>query len=171
MSISSKELAKSKIKKLTDKYVQSRGGDFTEQDTITNFILPFLESLGWNIHDVYEVKQQGYPVNWRRTLPAESRPLDKPDCVILVNGNPYVVLEFKPLTDGGHIDRYENRVKKLQEKAEYLSAKYAVLANFSETIVYDGVNGKELIRFSYPKEYLDKFDELWKYLSKERTSL
>ena len=59
--MSSKESAKSRIEKLVMKYYQSIKSDYTEKDTITNFILPFLEYLGWNIYDVYEVKQEGYP--------------------------------------------------------------------------------------------------------------
>jgi len=167
MSISNKELSRSRIKELVSRWTQSRRGDFTEQDTVTNFILPFLESFGWNKYDVCEVKQQGYPVSFKQRLPAESRPLDKPDCVISLNDKPYIVFEFKPLADGGVIDRYNERVKKLQEKARKLNTRYAVLTNFTETIVYGKTGEKPLIRFGEPKEYLSRFEELWKYLSRE----
>ena len=170
MSISSKELSKTKIEELVNKWNNSIGGDFTEQDTVTNFILPFLESLGWNASNVYEVKQGGYPASLRKTVPVENRSLKKPDCVISLRDNPYMIFEFKPLVDGGVIDRYKARVDRLQEIAQYLNAKYAILTNFSESVVYD-TNGKELTRFKRPKEYLDRFEELWQYLSKERASL
>jgi len=166
MTISSKELSRSKVEKLVNRWTQCRRGDFTEQDTATNFILPFLECLGWNIYDVYEVKQQGYPVSFTQKLPIESRPLDKPDCIISLNDNPCIVFEFKPLADGGVIDRYKERIKKLQEKARNLNTRYAILTNFSETIVYGKTNEKPLIRFSHPTEYLSRFEELWKCLSK-----
>ena len=52
-------------------------------------------------------------------------------------------------------------------KAEYLKAKYAILTRFTETVVYDGTNGRRLIKFNGPSEYLDRFEELWRYLSKE----
>jgi hypothetical protein len=79
--------------------------------------------------------------------------------------------EFKPLIDGGTIDRYKHRIDKLQEEAQYLRyAKYSILTNFSETIVYGSTNGKELIGFRHPKEYIDRFEELWQYSSKERAS-
>jgi len=97
MSISSKELARSKIEKLVNKWNNSTGSDFTEQDTVTNFILPFLEALGWDIYNVYEVKQGGYPSSLRKTVPVESRSSKKPDCVISLNDNPLMVFEFKPL--------------------------------------------------------------------------
>jgi hypothetical protein len=169
MSISSKELARNKIEKLVNKWNNSTGSDFTEQDTVTNFILPFLEALGWDIYNVYELKQGGYPVSLRKTVPVESRSLKKPDCVISLNDNPHMVFEFKPLVDGGDIDRYKHRKDKLQEEVQYLNAKYGILTNFSETMVYDA-NGKELTKFKCPKEYIDRFNELWEYLSKERTS-
>ena len=170
MSISSKDLSKSKIEKLVNKWNNSIGSDFTEQDTVTNFILPFLEALGWDVYNVYELKQGSYPVSLRKTVPVESRSLKKPDCVISLRDNPYMVFEFKPLVDGGVIDRYKARVDRLQKIAQYSNAKYAILTNFSETMVYD-TNGKELTRFKHPKEYLERFEELWQYLSKERASL
>ena len=79
MSISSRELARREIEELVRKLERSKRSDFTEQDTVTHFIMPLLEALGWNVSDVYEVKQGGYPVNIRRAIPAEYRPLDKPD--------------------------------------------------------------------------------------------
>ncbi len=167
MSPSSKEISRRKIEDLVKRFAQSKKADFTEQDTITNFILPFLEALGWNIFDVNEVKQRGYPINYRWALPAEERPLDKPDCIILLNGTPHIVLEFKRL-GYGTVDRYETIVKKLREQAEYLNFKYAVLTRFTETVVYDGASGNPLIRFTNPSEYLSKFEELWKHLSKEK---
>ena len=167
MTISSKELARSKIEKLVKRYSESIKRDFTEQDKITNFILPFFESLGWNIYDVYEVKQEGYPRNFTRSLPVERRAIDKPDCVISLNGKPYIVLEFKSLHYGRNVDRYASQVEKLLGKAEYLNVKHAVLTSFAETVVYDRTSEKQLIDFSDPTEYLSKFEELWKHLSKE----
>ena len=163
---SSKELSRNKIKELVEKYTHSKGEDFSEKDTIAHFILPLLESLGWNINDVHEVKQEGYPRNLLKSIPIESRPMDFPDCVLSLKRNPYIVLEFKRLTYGT-IDRDQRQINKLLAKAEILNAKYAVLTRFTETIVYDAADGTELIRFSNPTEYLSRFEELWKYLSKK----
>jgi hypothetical protein len=165
MSISTKDLARNEIGKLVNKWINSRGGDYTEQDTITNFILPFLRALGWDIYNVYEVKQRGYPVDFRKAVPPENRSLKNPDCITLINGKPHIVLEFKRLTDGGHIDRYPRRKENLLEKVQFVNAKYGVLTNFVETIIYDA-EGKELAKFKSPKEYLERFDDLWRYLSK-----
>jgi hypothetical protein len=165
MSEPLKELARSQIDKLFKKRMEYSGKDFTEQDTITNFILPFLEAFGWNIYDVNEVKQGGYPVDFRKAVPIEGRAINKPDCVILLKGKPYMVLEFKRLLYGT-IDRYEGIVEDILTKAEYLKVKYAVLTRFMETVVYDGKNGKQLAKFK-ASEYSDRFEELWQYLSKE----
>ncbi len=170
MNISLEALGRSQIDKLLKKRNECSGTNFTEQDTITNFILPFLEALGWNIYDVNEVKQGGYPVNFRRTIPIESRAMDKPDCVISLKGKPYMVLEFKRL-NYGTIDRYASVVEDVKTKAEYLETKYAVLTRFTETVVYKGTNGRCLIKFNNPLEYLDRFEELWQYLSKEMAEL
>lgn len=161
-----KELARSQVEKLVKKRIESSGRDFTEQDTITNFILPLLEALGWNIYDVNEVKQNGYPVSFRKAIPMESRAIDKPDCVVSSKGKPYMVLEFKRL-NYGTIDRYETIVEDILTKAEYLKARYAVLTRFSETVVYDGSNGRRLAKFNSPSENIERFEELWQYLSKE----
>jgi len=169
MTVSPKELARNKIGELVNNWNNSTGSHFTEQDTVTNFILPFLEALGWDIYNVYELKQGGYPVSLRKTVPVESRSSKKPDCVISLNDNPLMVFEFKALVDGGDIDRNQYRKDKLQEEVHYLNAKYGILTNFSETIIYDA-NGKELIKFKRPKEYIDRFSELWEHLSKERNS-
>lgn len=165
-----KEFARTQMDRLFKKRMECSGSDFTEQDTINNFILPFLEALGWNIYDVNEVKQGGYPVSFRKAIPVESRAIDKPDCVISLKGKPYMVLEFKRL-NYGTVDRYEGIVEDVLTKAEYLKAKYAVLTRFTETLVYDGSNGRLLVRFNSPSEYLDRFEELWQYLSKETASL
>jgi len=165
MGTSAKDLARSEIEKLVNKWINSRGSDYTEQDTITNFILPFLKALGWDIYNVYEVKQGGYPVNFRKTVPVENRSLKNPDCIISINDKPHIVFEFKRLTDGGHINRYPQRKENLLEKVRYVNAKYGVLTNFVETVVYDA-NGKELAKFKNPKEYIDRLDDLWTYLAK-----
>jgi len=45
-------------------------------------------------------------------------------------------------------------------------AKYAVLTRFVETIVYN-VESRGEIEYFVPVDYKDRFDVLWKYLSKE----
>lgn len=164
----SKESAKGKIEELVEKYSHVKAKrDYSENDTITNFILFFLEALGWQIYDVYEVKQEGYPRSFTRNLPVESRARDKPDCVISLNGKPYMVLEFKSLGYGRNIDRYASQVEILLRKAKYVNAKYAVFTNFAETVVYDRTS-ERLIEFRKPEQYLSRFEELWEYLSKEK---
>lgn len=167
MSTISKDDSLNRIEFLITKYANVRGSDYTEKDTITNFILPFIEALGWNIYDVHEVKQDGYPLAFRKALPSESRPLDHPDCTISVNGNPHIVLEFKRLTSGGAIDRYEQTIADLLNKGMGLNAEYAVLTSFAETVIYDVSSQKRLLRFDSPVEYSLKFEDIWNVLSKE----
>jgi hypothetical protein len=152
---------------LVDKYTKVAGRDYTEQDTTTNFILPFIEALGWDIYNVHEVKQQGYPLAFRKALPSENRPLDHPDCTVSLNGNPYIVWEFKRLTSGGAIDRDERTIADLLSKGASFGAKYAVLTSFAETVVYDALSQKRLFRIDSPVEYYLKFEDIWNYLSKE----
>lgn len=168
MKMSLKKSARDKVEKLVRKYHQSTKSDYTEKDTITIFILPFLESLGWDIYDVYEVKQEGYPRSFVRQLPVKSRAIDKPDCVISLNDKPYMVLEFKGLNYGKEVDRYAGEVEKLLGKAEYLHTRYAVLTSFREIVVYDRTSEKQLVEFREPKQYLSRFEELWEHLSRER---
>lgn len=162
-------MAKSKFKALFDNWVNAgiSGAEFTEQDTIFHFILPTLEILGWNVHDVKEVKQGGYPRDFQKSRPAGQRAIDKPDCVISIYGQPYINLEFKRMTEGT-IDRYPHRVEDLLRKSEYLGTKYAVLTRFNETIVYDVANGNTLTRFISPRDHLERFDDLWNHLSREK---
>ncbi|MDH5374773.1 MAG: hypothetical protein OEZ21_00865 [Candidatus Bathyarchaeota archaeon] len=167
MSTLSKDTSQNKIRFLIDKYTKVAGRDYTEQDTITNFIMPFIEALGWDIFNVHEVKQQGYPVEFRKALPSENRPLDHPDCTISVNGNPHIVWEFKRLTSGGAIDRHERTITDLLSKGTGLNAKYAVLTSFAEAVVFDVSSQKRLFRIDSPVEYFLKFEDIWNHLSKE----
>ena len=167
----SKESARDKIEELVEKYSNVRAKrDYSENDTITNFILPLLKAVGWQIHDVHEVKQEGYPRSFTRNLPVERRAIDKPDCVISLSGKPYMVLEFKSLGYGRNIDRYASQVEILLRKAEYVNAKYAVFTNFAETVVYDRTSERQLLEFRKPEQYLSRFEELWEYLSKEKAA-
>lgn len=135
---STQDLAKDKIEELVEKYERARKagelGNYTESDTITNFFLSLLDALGWNIYDVHEVKQQGYPRDFRSALPVEYRPNNMPDCIISVNRKPYAVFEFKRL-GLADVDK-PMRANKLMTKAEYLDTKYVVLSNFTHTIIY-----------------------------------
>jgi hypothetical protein len=192
-----KESARDKTKELVEKFNRSIKSHYTEQDTITIFILPLLESLGWNIRDVDEVKQGGFPYHLRKSIPVDWRSPKHPDCVVLSNGTPHIVFEFKNLAYGA-VDNYCQIVVNLLDKTSYVGAKYGVLTSFAQTVLYEGAgivycddtsilysgtklydastkkydctSIKPLVRFSSPTEYLLKFEELWNYLSKEKAA-
>ena len=191
---SSKDLAKHKLRDLVEKFKQSTKSHHTEQDTIRIFILPLLELLGWNIYDVYEVRQGSFPYHLTKSIAVNYRLPKHPDCVVSFDGVPRIVLECKKLAYG-LIDKYCQNVVGLLDETDYAKAKFAVLTSFAETIVYDGTkivyeensnilyDGIEvynaltkkydctriepLISFRNPTEYLSKFDVLWADLSKE----
>jgi len=190
----SKEASKNRLNELVNQFNQCAKTHYTEQDTITIFILPLLELLGWNIHNVYEVKQRSFPFHVNRSISMNFRSPKHPDCVISLNKTPHMVLEFKPL-NYGQIDKYCQIVADLLEKAYYVGAKFAVLTSFAKMNIYDGMkviydekwdlfydnkkvydapnktyNCEEiqpLMRFNNPEEYGLKYDALWTYLSKE----
>lgn len=55
-----KEEATGKLEVLEERYryPKLKRSEFNEQDTITKFIMPLLEVLGWDIYDISEVKQE-----------------------------------------------------------------------------------------------------------------
>jgi len=109
------------------------------------------------------------PRDFRRAIPVEQRAIDQLDCVISLDRKPYAVFEFKKLGDGD-VTRYHKRVEKLLTKAEYLRTEYAVLTSFTQTVIYGKENERTVVRFGNPREYLSRFEELWRYLCKEEAS-
>jgi len=154
--------AKSKIGELEQRFRDLGGkrGFFTEQDTSTKFIMPLLEALGWNIYDINEVREKGY-------LDSLDQKKGLPDCVLFIDNEPYAVIEIKPIRFG-NIDK-ELVVSKILQKAQDLKAKYAVVTSFRKTKIYSPETGSEQANFFIEAicEYETKFEDLWKFLSKE----
>jgi len=158
-----KELARDKIDKLVKKWgainlLESgiKRKDFSEEDTATKFIKPLLEALGWDSSNIDEVREQ---------VSIDSVLL--PDCVLYVNNQPHIVIEYKKLGFGRVVKK--GNKKKILHEAIKLQAKYAVLTSFSETKIYKVKDELEIASFTaYGKsEYETKFEELWNFLSKE----
>lgn len=157
-----KELAREIIEKLVEKWRNvntSKSGikreDFSEADTATKFIKPLLEALGWSVDDIDEVREE---------VSINSRLID---CVLYVNNEPYIVIDYKR-TGFGRVEKHGNK-KKILEEGTKLQTKYAVLTSFSETRIYSVKGEAEITSFNtYGKsEYVTKFEELWNLLSKE----
>jgi hypothetical protein len=154
-----KEMAKERIKQLWERYERTyikafgtRVSDYSEQDTITKFIKPLIEALGWNILSMEEMREE-VSFNEKRI-----------DCILYLQHKPYIIFEFKSLGFGDLRNKH-HAIKELLSNGKALKAKYAVFTRFYETIVYDPQSGEE-IEYFVPMDYLDNFDTLWKYLSK-----
>jgi len=157
MAIYAQDASKKKIKRLFERYTKSyveskvSAREFSEQDTATKFIKPLMEALGWNVLSMQEVREEVY-FNEKFI-----------DCVLYSEGISHVVFEFKSLGFG--VLRNKVDVSELIKNAKALGAKYAVITRFRETIIYNPETGEE-IEYFVPTDYIDKFDILWKYLSK-----
>ena len=134
--------------------------DYSEQDTATKFIKPLLEILGWDTHDIFEVKEQV-------KVEISDEQSKFADCVLYRDGKPYIVLEIKSLGYGNLPRSLDSLVvKSLIDQANKLNAKYAVLTRYWQTVIFDPKTGKELAYFDYPNEYISNFENLWRCLSK-----
>ncbi len=139
-------------------------GEFSEWDTIIGFLCPLLDALGWEIP-----AKVGSEVHFHMyTDKLNVERVDNPDvekglfdCLLSVNGNPYALFEVKPLSKNSSSEK-----EKTCRECDTLKCKIAVVTNLLETVIYDG-EGKEVAKFSCPSDYVDKFDELWKYMSRD----
>jgi len=149
-----------KVKELLERYKReyieklgARVGDYSEQDTATKFIKPLIEALGWDVLSIEEMREEVYIGSKERFM----------DCVLYLQGKPYIAFEFKSMGVG--TIRNQVDVNELINNSKILGARYAVLTRFYETVIYDVETGEELEDFA-PHDYLDKFDNLWEHLSK-----
>jgi len=154
------EAAKKKIDELYERYMRDyvvqnlRWSDYSEQDTATKFIKPLFEAVGWNMLDMKEMREQ---------VPFEEGK-NYVDCILYFEKKSHIVLEFKPMDSGPLHDKFDD-ISKLLSIAQKFEAKYAVITRFCETIIFDPKTGDEIEYFN-PIGYKDKFDILWKLLSK-----
>jgi len=153
-----KESSGRMIEALVKKYDSSFHSEHSEQDTATKFIRPFLESLGWNIADINEFREE---------FQTSKGILDG---VVLLKGKPHIAIEYKGLRHGAaSLKVPEERLKtqsKLLEMARDLHCRYALLTRFAQSALYDVESGKELDYFKRPREYQTRFEDIWRYLSK-----
>ena len=161
-TLQAKENAKKQIEIIYQRCVRTKWTQCSERDTITKFIHPLLKALGWNILDFNDMQEE--------VLAKPSGKDRHIDLVLRSKGKPYIGIEIKSLSKGPINDEAKDNVRywiqELLEKSRYLEVKYAILTRFAETLILDPKSGKKLATFNYPYEYLEKFDDLWKYLSK-----
>ena len=155
-----KETSRRKLEELFERWSENWQRSFrvyTEQDTATKWIKPLLRGLGWNIHDMDEVKE-GVKLDLSS---GEQRFFD---CVLYTDNVPYTAMEFKRV-GVGYLHNRKSAIKKLKLNAEQTGAKYAVFTRFYETIVYDARTGQEKAYFRGSDGYLKNFEALWNYLA------
>ncbi len=151
--------AKEKIARLVQNFhdvlEKHRVAEISEQDTITKFIRPMLEALGWDFSDFEEVREEVH-------VPYANL---KADCVFYVNGRPRVVFEFKGL-GAGRLDHKDFDFERLLDMVEDLGTGTGVLTNFRETEVHVFSDKWKETEFGVD-EYEKKFDDLWMLLSRQ----
>ncbi|MEM3565932.1 MAG: hypothetical protein QXK18_03550 [Candidatus Bathyarchaeia archaeon] len=161
--------AKEKFEKLYDRCVNTKWSSCSEQDTLTKFIHPLLEALGWNICDFDDMREEVLA-----KLEGRDRHID---IVLYFRRNPYIGIEVKGLSFGSILHEAENRVNErceylfgdLLQKSKFLKVKYAVLTRFAETIIFDPSTSEAIATFRSLNEHIEKFDILWNLLSKPKT--
>ena len=102
---------------------------FTEADVGTKFVLPLLEKLGWDIHNIDEVREQ------HRTLTGPS------DYDLLINKRNKIVVEIKSFSESldgfySHKGKTETFPEQAIRYAWHLKLDWAVLTNFQEVRLY-----------------------------------
>jgi hypothetical protein len=148
------------------RYIDAKLGDISEQDTLTKFIHPALEAFGWDILDFNEVREEVFV----KTEGKENHI----DIVLYSEAKPYIGMEIKKIPFGNILDRASDNVKEsvaylledLSRKSRKLNVKYAVLTRFKETLVVEPNTMATVATFRSQQEHLEKFQVLWKILSK-----
>lgn len=123
----------------------------SEQDTATKFIRPMLEALGWDFLDLEQIREE---------LAFEGGHID---CVLYLNGNPRIIIEYKHL--GLSALTFKNDYRKRRERAKRFGVNVFVYTNFAETIIHR-FKEKEIHYFKNPNEYLKRLDLLKRCLLK-----
>ena len=157
-----KDKARNQFEMIFQRCITTSWGDCSERDTITKFIHPMLEAMGWNILDFNDMREEVY---------AKPKGRDRHiDLVLYSKGKPYIGIEIKSLSYGSIKDETKDNVRyilhELLQKSQYLGVKYAILTRFAETLIFDPKTGNKLASFHSPDKHREKFDVLWKYLSK-----
>lgn len=153
----SKLESKKKIQKVVDRYSKVRDKTkkkLSEQDITTKFVLPMLEALNWNI---YKVSEEGAEVHEKAYKEKSDVGKGLPDITLRSeNGTVFVEVKKPPLGTKGmiNLERYED-------------ADLIVLTSFEDLKVYTryGEESPCLREELNYKEYIQKFDLLWKILS------
>lgn len=157
-----KNAAKRRIHDLVEDYKQviatGKKGSFNEERVKIAYVIPFLESLGWNPRT-------------EEVLPEQATLTGRADFGLRVRGRTKIFLEMKSFSkslDGFYTVKGKHRsfAEQAIHYAWGMKADWAILTNFEEIRLYDsrvrkpheGLVWKKPIKFM---EYESRFDELW----------
>lgn len=165
---------KEELQRLVEQYkkymqIYRTAKDYNEQNCRDEFISPFLECLGWDVHNKNGVLPQYREVVVERF----SNKKERPDYTLTLNGVSKVFVEAKKPA----VDIASDPAPAIQTRSYGWNAhhKIAVLTNFEYLLIFDTTNqpreGDTAETSLYQKysylEYIDKFEEITKLIGRE----
>lgn len=164
------------VEKFQNNIKQYKNKDYNETEVRVDFVNPMFEILGWDVDNKKNLPQQYREVTHEASVTVKENGKDKtkkPDYAFRFGSDVLFYLETKkPSVD------IENDISPAFQTRRYGwsgNLRISVLSNFEYTYIYDcGVRPMEdddtqvalIARYHY-KEYVSKFDEIYKMLSKE----
>src|SRR3990167_4691467 len=152
---------KAKIKVLVDKYESAKSTtglrNYSEEDTIKDFVLPLFNILGWDTFERKEVSAQEH-----------IKGSGRPDYTFKINGITQFYLEAKKLSADLDDEKFAFQAINYSWNK---GVTYAVLIDFEAIKVFnaqriDKINLMDKLVFEIPyTKYIEEFDTLW-HLSK-----
>lgn len=160
------------LKKLVDKYdnlTKKQKKDINEQTIRQEYIDIFLNLLGWDV-----TNSENLPYSERKVLVEEfSNHTDKPDYTLRKYGQSQFFIEAKrPSIDIANDEKSIYQARKYGWNANH---KIVVLTNFEQLTIYqtykEPEEGKLIGKYKYREynylDYVDKFQEIYKLISRE----
>ncbi len=152
--------------------IERSGASYTETEARGEFIDPFLEILGWDVHNRAAAPQVRRDVVLEHSLDGAIG-TGRPDYRLRHGGQDWLPVEAKKPSVA--LGSAAEAARQARAYGWSLSLPAAVLTNFAETVIYDatvapgpsdGVHVAEIpgCRFGHT-DYVTRFDELWERLS------
>lgn len=150
-------------------YYKNSKNNYNETETRNEYLNPFFNLLGWDVNNTKGVKPELREVMVER----QSHNRKKPDYTFTLNGVKKFFVEAKKPA----VSIESDPKPAFQARSYGWSARHpiTVLTNFEYLLIYDTTvkpeaddsTSKALLKKYYYTEYLDKWDEIKSYLSKE----
>ncbi|MBG9989488.1 Eco57I restriction-modification methylase domain-containing protein [Aerococcaceae bacterium DSM 111176] len=142
---------------------------FNEQSTRQEYIDIFLNELGWDV-----TNSQGLSYNDREVIVEEfTNSSDRPDYTISMYGSPIFFVEAKKV----NVDILNSKESAFQARRYGWNAGHdiVILTNFEYLVIYQSYSEPKVedtvssyrYKYYHYSEYIEKFDEIYYYLSKE----